>query len=65
MTTHQALRFIVKPVVFVAALGPVAWLTWAGLTGNLSVNPLSDLIMRRRPLLRPDYAVVLMRRAET
>lgn len=43
MTTHQALRLIVKPVVFVAALGPVAWLTWAGLTGNLSVNPLSDL----------------------
>jgi sulfoxide reductase heme-binding subunit YedZ len=43
VTTHQALRFIVKPVVFVAALGPVAWLTWAGLTGNLSANPLSDL----------------------
>jgi methionine sulfoxide reductase heme-binding subunit len=43
VTTQQALRFIVKPVVFVAALGPVAWLTWAGLTGHLSVNPLSDL----------------------
>lgn len=39
----RAIRFIVKPVVFVAALGPVAWLTWAALTGNLSVNPLSDL----------------------
>lgn len=43
MTSQQALRFLVKPGVFVAALGPVAWLTWAGLTGNLSVNPLSDL----------------------
>jgi sulfoxide reductase heme-binding subunit YedZ len=43
VTTQQALRLIVKPLVFVAALGPVAWLTWAGLTGNLSVNPLSDL----------------------
>jgi sulfoxide reductase heme-binding subunit YedZ len=43
VTTQQALRFIVKPLVFVAALGPVAWLTWAGLTGHLSVNPLSDL----------------------
>ena len=43
MTSQQALRVIVKPVVFVAALGPVAWLAWAGLTGNLSVNPLSDL----------------------
>jgi sulfoxide reductase heme-binding subunit YedZ len=39
----RTIRFIVKPVVFVAALGPVAWLTWAALTGNLSVNPLSDL----------------------
>jgi len=43
VTTQQALRLIVKPLVFVAALGPVAWLTWAGLTGNISVNPLSDL----------------------
>jgi methionine sulfoxide reductase heme-binding subunit len=43
VTSQQALRYVVKPVVFVAALGPVAWLTWAGLTGNLSVNPLSDL----------------------
>jgi sulfoxide reductase heme-binding subunit YedZ len=39
----RVLRFVVKPIVFVAALGPVAWLTWAALTGNLSVNPLSDL----------------------
>ncbi len=37
------LRFIVKPLVFLAALGPVGWLLWAGLTGNLSANPLSDL----------------------
>lgn len=43
MTSTWALRFIVKPVVFVAALGPVAWLIWAGLTGHLSANPLSDL----------------------
>ena len=43
MTSQQSLRFIVKPAVFVAALGPLAWLIWAGLTGNLSVNPLSDL----------------------
>jgi len=43
VTSQQTLRFVVKPVVFVAALGPLAWLTWAALTGNLSVNPLSDL----------------------
>jgi methionine sulfoxide reductase heme-binding subunit len=32
-----------KPVVFLASLGPLAWLVWAALTGNLSANPLSDL----------------------
>lgn len=36
-------RFVLKPIAFVASLGPVAWLVWAGLTGNLSANPLSDL----------------------
>jgi sulfoxide reductase heme-binding subunit YedZ len=39
----RVLRFIVKPVVFVAALGPLAWLVWAGFTGHLSANPLSDI----------------------
>jgi sulfoxide reductase heme-binding subunit YedZ len=34
---------ILKPVVFLASLGPLAWLVWAVLTGNLSANPLSDL----------------------
>src|SRR5262249_52955550 len=39
----RVLRFIVKPIVFVAALGPLGWLVWAGLTGHLSANPLSDI----------------------
>jgi sulfoxide reductase heme-binding subunit YedZ len=43
VTAQRALRLVVKPIVFVAGLGPVAWLTWAALTGHLSVNPLSDL----------------------
>jgi len=34
---------LLKPLVFVAALGPLAWLVWAALTGNLSANPLSDI----------------------
>jgi sulfoxide reductase heme-binding subunit YedZ len=34
---------VLKVLVFVAALGPVAWLISAGLTGNLSANPLSDI----------------------
>ncbi len=32
-----------KIAVFLAALGPAAWLTWAMVTGNLSANPLSDV----------------------
>ena len=43
MTSNQAIRWVVKPVVFAAGLVPAGWLTWAALTGNLSVNPLSDL----------------------
>ena len=35
-------RFL-KPLIFAAALGPAAWLVWAGVTGNLSANPLSDI----------------------
>jgi sulfoxide reductase heme-binding subunit YedZ len=43
MSSTQVVRFVLKPAAFAAALGPAAWLVWAGLTGNLSVNPLSDL----------------------
>jgi sulfoxide reductase heme-binding subunit YedZ len=39
----KTVRFVLKPLVFVASLGPLAWLIWAGLTGNLSANPLGDL----------------------
>lgn len=34
---------MLKPLAFVAALGPAGWLVWAALTGNLSANPLSDI----------------------
>jgi len=39
----RVIRRVFKPAVFLASLGPFAWLVWAALTGNLSVNPLSDL----------------------
>ena len=39
----RIIRWVFKPVVFAASLGPFAWLVWAALTGNLSPNPLSDL----------------------
>jgi methionine sulfoxide reductase heme-binding subunit len=35
--------WVLKPAVFLASLGPVAWLIWAAVTNNLSANPLSDL----------------------
>src|ERR671937_1291061 len=41
--SDRTLRFVLKPLVFLASLGPLAWLVWAALTGNLSANPLSDL----------------------
>jgi sulfoxide reductase heme-binding subunit YedZ len=41
--SDRTLRWVLKPVVFAAALGPFVWLVWAALTGNLSANPLSDL----------------------
>jgi sulfoxide reductase heme-binding subunit YedZ len=41
--SDRVLRFGLKPLVFVASLGPLAWLVWAVLTGNLSANPLSDI----------------------
>jgi sulfoxide reductase heme-binding subunit YedZ len=34
-----------KPLAFVAGLAPLGWLVWAALTGNLSVNPLSDITL--------------------
>jgi sulfoxide reductase heme-binding subunit YedZ len=40
---QSAILWFLKPVVFLAALGPVTWLVWAALTNNLSANPLSDL----------------------
>jgi sulfoxide reductase heme-binding subunit YedZ len=41
--SDRAVRFGLKPVVFLASLGPFVYLVWAALTGNLSANPLADL----------------------
>jgi sulfoxide reductase heme-binding subunit YedZ len=41
--SDRAVRFGLKPVVFLASLGPLCYLVWAALTGNLSANPLADL----------------------
>lgn len=39
----RAVRFLLKPLAFLASVGPAAWLGWAAYAGTLSVNPLSDL----------------------
>ena len=39
----RVIRFVVKPLVFLAALAPAVYLTWAALTNHLSANPLSDV----------------------
>lgn len=40
MTTDRWIR-LVKPVVFAAALAPVAYLAWRGYNGNLTADPLT------------------------
>src|SRR6185369_15627547 len=39
----RVIRFVVKPLVFLAALAPAVYLMWAALTNHLSANPLSDV----------------------
>ena len=43
MTTNQITRWILKPVVFLAALGPLGWIAWTAMTGSFSADPLSDI----------------------
>jgi sulfoxide reductase heme-binding subunit YedZ len=39
----NVIKWVLKPAAFLAGLGPLTWIIWAGLTGNLSANPLSDI----------------------
>lgn len=43
--SDRALRWGLKPLVFLASLGPAAWLVWAALTNNLSADPLKDVTL--------------------
>jgi sulfoxide reductase heme-binding subunit YedZ len=45
VTQNHIIQWVLKPLAFVAGLAPLGWLVWAGLTGNLSVNPLSDITL--------------------
>ncbi len=39
MTQTQTVRRVIKPVVFLACLGPFAWLVYGAFTDGLGVNP--------------------------
>jgi sulfoxide reductase heme-binding subunit YedZ len=43
--TQNTVRWVLKPMAFVAGLAPFGWLVWAVVTNNLSVNPLSDITL--------------------
>jgi sulfoxide reductase heme-binding subunit YedZ len=43
VTQQQVLRRVVKPVVFAACLGPLAWLVYNALYGDLGANPVETI----------------------
>lgn len=43
--SQRTIRWVLKPLAFAAGLLPFVWLIWAAATGNLSVNPLSDITL--------------------
>lgn len=43
MTPESRIRRIVKPLVFVLCLIPLAWLVWRGLSGGLGANPIEAI----------------------
>jgi len=43
--SQSTIRWLFKPIAFLAGLLPLAWLIWAATTGHLSVNPLSDITL--------------------
>jgi sulfoxide reductase heme-binding subunit YedZ len=43
MTPEARIRRIVKPLVFILCLTPLAWLVWRGLSGGLGANPIEAI----------------------
>ena len=43
MTSNQAVRWVLKPAVFAAALAPFVWLAWSLYTGNVGADPLNEI----------------------
>ena len=45
MTSQQLVSRVLKPAVFVAALGPFLYLVWRAVSGELSANPIEDITL--------------------
>ena len=45
MTSQQLVSRVLKPAVFVAALGPFLYLVWRAVAGELSANPIEDITL--------------------
>lgn len=43
MTTNQWVSRVIKPVVFLAGLGPLLWLVWGVVSDGLGVNPVETV----------------------
>lgn len=43
LVSDRVVRFVLKPLVFLAALYPIGWLAWAIYTGSFSADPLADI----------------------
>ncbi len=43
MTSNQAVRWVLKPIVFAAALVPLGLMAWWAYTGNLTADPLKEI----------------------
>jgi methionine sulfoxide reductase heme-binding subunit len=45
MGSKDFVRWRLKPLVFLACLWPLGYLTWGALTGNLGANPISEITL--------------------
>lgn len=43
MTQTQWIRGVIKPIIFVVSLVPLAWLVWDGVVDNLGANPVETI----------------------
>lgn len=42
---RNTIRWVLKPLVFLASLEPLAYLVWGALTDNLGANPISEITL--------------------